>query len=102
MSTTTPTDHSGETITARRAETAERFDDAVRSLLLLADGVSDAWDATVADEPDFAFGQIGRAYLRCLSSEGPDALDALAILDDLGDRPELTDRERRHRDAARA
>ncbi len=102
MSTTTPTDHSGETITARHAETAERYDNAVRSMLLLADGVSDAWDATVADEPDFALGQIGRAYLRCLSSEAPDAHDALVILDGLGDRPDLSDRERRHLDAARA
>ena len=80
----------------------ERFDTAVRSLLLFAENVGDAWESTVADDPAFALGHIGRSYLRCLSSEAPDAAEARAILEVLGDGQELTDRERRHLDAAHA
>lgn len=47
-------------------------------------------------------GHIGRAYLRCLSTEAPDAAEARTVLDGLGDGSGLNDRERRHLDAARA
>lgn len=96
------TDQCGYQVTGASPTGVERLDTAVRSLLLFADNVGDAWESTVADDPAFALGHIGRAYLRCLSSEGPDAADARAILETLGDGHELTDRERRHLDAARA
>lgn len=80
---------------------AARFEAAVRSLLLFRDDVGDAWDATVADDPGFTLGHVGRAYLRCLSSEAPDAAEAREIL--AGVRTTgLTDQERRHLDAATA
>lgn len=95
-------DQCGHTLTGVSADAVDRFDAAVRSLLLFADDVGDAWEATVADAPGFALGHVGRAYLRCLSSEAPDAAEARAVLDGLGDGSGLTDRERRHLDAARA
>jgi len=95
-------DQCGCHVTAGSATTVDRLDHAVRSLLLFTEGVGDAWEATVADDPGFSLGHIGRAYLRCLSSEGPDTAEARAILDGLGDGAGLTDRERRHLDAARA
>jgi hypothetical protein len=64
--------------------------------------VGDAWETTVVDDPGFVLGQVGRAYLRCLSSEAPDAAEARQILDAVGGGSGLTDRERRHLDAARA
>jgi hypothetical protein len=96
------TDQCGYQVTGLGAAGVERFDAAVRSLLLFADDVGDAWESTVAEEPAFALGHIGRAYLRCLSSEAPDAADARTILASLGDGHELSDRERRHLDAARS
>ena len=95
------TDEGGYEVTGAGAAGVERYDAALRALLLFADGVGDAWEATVADGPGFVMGHVGRAYLRCLSSEAPDAAEArgiLARLDDTG----LTDRERRHLGAARA
>lgn len=80
---------------------AERFAAAVRSLLLFSDDVVDAWEATVADDPAFVLGHVGRAYLQCLSSEAPGAAEARRILADV-DETGLSDRERRHVDAARA
>ena len=89
-------------MTASNPTTLERYDAAVDALLRMSDDVSDAWDATVADDPGFALGQIGRAYLRCWSTEAADAADARRILDDLGEPKGLTDREGRHLAAARA
>lgn len=89
-------------VTASHPRAVERYAAAVDALLRLADSVSDAWDATVADDPGFALGQIGRAYLRCWSTEAADAADARRILDDLGEPKGLADRERRHLAAARA
>ena len=43
---------------------------------MLGDDVLDLWEATVADEPDFAMGHVGRSYLRSVSSEGPAAAEA--------------------------
>lgn len=97
----TVTDHGGYPV-GGAADTAERYDDAVETLLRFGNGVTRAWDATVADDPGFALGQVGRAYLCCLSSEGPDAAAARAILDDLGEPAGLHDREQRHLGAARA
>ena len=94
-------DQCGYELTGASPETVDRYDHAVRSLLLFAEDVGEAWDATVADEPGFALGQIGRAYLRCLSSEQPDAAEAGVILDGLGEGTGLSDRERRHLEAAR-
>ena len=96
------TDRSGQPLTTSHRASADRYDAAVESLLRFGDDVVDAWEATVADDPGFAMGHIGRAYLRSLSSEGPDAADARVILERLGDGAGLTDRERRHLDAARA
>jgi hypothetical protein len=96
------TDRPGQPLTTSHRASADRYDAAVESLLRFRDDVVDAWEATVADDPGFAMGHIGRAYLRCLSSEGPDAAEARMILDQLGDGAGLTDRERRHLDAARA
>ena len=99
-------DQCGYEISGASAETVGRYDAAVRSLLLFADDVGDAWDATVADDDEFVLGHVGRAYLRCLSSESPDTAEARAILDGLPDGLRdgraLTDRERRHVEAARA
>jgi hypothetical protein len=94
-------DQCGYAVTGGDAATVEHYDTAVRSLLLFADDVGDAWEATVAEDPGFALGHIGRAYLLCLSSEGADAKRARAILDDL-DGSRLGDRERRHLGAARS
>lgn len=80
---------------------AVRFDAAIRSLLLFRDDVGDAWEATVAEDPGFSLGHVGRAYLRCLSSEAPDADEARQILANVSGTG-LTDREQRHLDAARA
>jgi hypothetical protein len=102
VSTTTTTDRSGYDLTGADDAAAEQYDCAVDSLLRLGDDVVDAWDATVAETPDFAMGQIGRACLRLISSEGPDAADAQEILDAIGDGHELHDREQRHLAAARA
>lgn len=96
------TDQCGYQVTGAGAAGVERFDAAVRSLLLFAENVGDAWESTVAEDPAFALGHIGRAYLCCLSSEAPDAGEARTILKSLGDGHELSDRERRHLDAARA
>ena len=68
-------------MTASNQTTLGRYDAAVDALLRMSDDVSDAWDATVADDPGFALGQIGRAYLRCWSTEAADAADARRILD---------------------
>jgi hypothetical protein len=94
------TDQCGYQVTGADAAGVERFDAAVRSLLLFAENVADAWESTVAEDRAFALGHIGRAYLRCLSSEAPDAADARVILGSLADGHELSDRERRHLDAA--
>lgn len=96
------TDQCGYQVTGASPVGVERFDVAVRSLLLFAENVGDAWESTVADDPAFALGHIGRAYLRCLSSEAPDAAEGRTILENLGDGHELSDRERRHLDAAHA
>lgn len=96
------TDQCGYRVTSAGPAGVERLDAAVRSLLLFAENVGEAWESTVADDPAFALGHIGRAYLRCLSSEAPDAAEARAILENLGDGHELSDRERRHLEAARA
>src|SRR5262245_7309810 len=61
----------------------------------------DRWEATVADEPDFAMGHVGRSYLRSVSSERPFAVEAGEVLDGI-DPDRLTDRERQHVSAARA
>jgi hypothetical protein len=95
-------DADGYPVTAAGPATVARFDAAVDALVRFSDDVAKAWDATVADEPGFVMGHVGRAYLRCLSSEAGDARRARAVLDALGDPPALTDRERRHVDAARA
>jgi hypothetical protein len=100
--TMTTTDRLGHPLTTGHPSSAERYDQAVAALLRFGNGVAEAWDATVVDDPGFALGQIGRAYLRCLSSERLDAADAGKILDELGARDGLTDRERRHLAAARA
>ena len=96
------TDQCGYPVTGASPAGVERLDAAVRSLLLFAENVGDAWESTVIDDPAFALGHIGRAYLRCLSSEAPDAAEARTILENLGDIHRLTDRERRHLDAAHA
>ncbi len=89
-------------VTGASSQAQERYDIAVEAQLRLADDVAEAWEATVEDDPGFVLGQIGRAYLRCLSTEAPDAADARRILDDLGEPGGLNDRERRHLAAARA
>lgn len=94
-------DQCGYQLTGASAGAVDRYDAAVRALLLFADGVGEAWEATVADDPGFVLGNVGRAYIRCLSSEAPDAAEAGNILGGLSDVG-LTDRERRHLDAARA
>lgn len=76
-----------------------RYDEAVRSLLLFRDDLADAWEATVAEDPGFTLGNLGRAYLRCLSSEAPDAAESREILATV-EAGGLTDREQRHLDAA--
>lgn len=93
-------DRFGHTLTTTNADAPDRYDNAVESLLRFGDDVVDKWDATVADD-DFVMGRIGQAYLRCLSSEAPDAAEAGASLAEI-DGSRLTDRERRHLDAARA
>lgn len=95
-------DECGYQVTGASAEGVDRYDAALRALLLLADDVGDAWEATVADDPGFVLGHVGRAYLRCLSSEAPDAAEARGILDEIPDVVSLSDRERRHLAAARA
>lgn len=95
-------DECGYQVTGASAASVERYNAAVRSLLLFADGVGDAWEATVADDPGFVLGHVGRAYLRCLSSEAPDAAEARSILDSIPDVASSSDRERRHAGAARA
>ena len=67
------TDQLEHPVTAGDARSVEAYDRALRSQLRIADDLPDAWEATVAVEPDFAMGHIGRAYLRCLSSESRDA-----------------------------
>ena len=94
-------DECGHEVSGASAAGADRYDEAVRSLLLLREDVGDAWDATVVDDPGFTLGHVGRAYLRCLTSEAPDAAEARQILESV-DTAGLTDRERRHVDAARA
>jgi hypothetical protein len=94
-------DRSGDEVTATDDRTVERYDEAVDSLLRFGDDVMDRWEATVADEPDFAMGHVGRSYLRSISSERPFAVEAGEVLDDI-DSDRLTDRERRHVSAARA
>ena len=94
-------DECGYEVSGASATAVARYDDALRSLLLFRNNVGDAWDATVADDPGFTLGHVGRAYLRCLASEAPDAAEARQILDTVETRG-LTDRERRHVDAARA
>jgi len=96
------TDECGLELTGASERTVGRYDAAVRSLLLFADGVGDDWEAAVAEDPGFVMGHVGRAYLRCLSSEAPDTGEARTILEALGDATGLTDRERRHLDAASA
>ena len=102
VSPTGATDRHGHALTGAGQTSAERYDRAVGSLLRFGDDVVDAWEETVADEPGFVMGHIGRAYLGCLSSEHPDAANAHAVLDAIGDDGQLADRERRHLDAARA
>lgn len=94
-------DESGYQLSGASEAGVARFDAAVRSLLLFRDDVREAWEATVADDPGFALGHVGRAYLRCLSSEAPDAAEARQILANVR-ATGLTDRERRHLDAATA
>ena len=98
----TITDRSGYVVTAASSVSADRYDTAVDALLRFGDDVADAWDAAVADDPDFAMGQVGRAYVRLISSEGPDAADAREILAGIGNGDGLHDREQRHLAAARA
>jgi len=95
-------DRSGYSVSAAEADTVERYDRAVDSLLRFSDDVVDAWSATVADAPEFAMGHIGLAYLACLSSEGPDAAAARDVLEPLGDGGGLHDREQQHLAAAHA
>ncbi len=64
-------DRNGNEVTATDDETVERYDEAVDSLLRFGDDVMDRWEATVADEPDFAMGHVGRSYLRSISTERP-------------------------------
>jgi tetratricopeptide (TPR) repeat protein len=93
----TLTDRNGNELTASDAATVERYDEAVDSLLTYRSSVEELWEATVADEPDFAMGHVGRAYLRCTSTEGPYAADARDnVLGEIGDPSRLTDREQRH------
>lgn len=94
-------DECGYEVRGASAAGVSRYDDAVRSLLLFRDDVGDAWESTVADDPGFTLGHVGRAYVRCLSSEAPDAAEAREIVASL-EASGLTDRERRHVDAARA
>ena len=94
-------DECGYEVSGASAAGVARYDDAVRSLLLFRDDIGDQWEATVADDPAFTLGHVGRAYLRCLSSEAPDAAEARQIVDAIGTSG-LTDREVRHVDAARA
>ena len=96
---TTP-DH--RPVTGANPRALERYDVAVEALLRLSDDVAEAWEATVADDPGFALGHIGRAYLGCLSTEAAATADARRILDDLGQPSGLNDHERRHLDAVRA
>ena len=96
------TDQCGYELTGASTDGVERYDAAVESLLLFATDVGDAWEATIVDDPGFTMGHVGRAYLRCLSSEAPDAAEARTILGAVEAGSGLTDRERRHLDAARA
>lgn len=88
-------------LTTTNPDVPERYDTAVAALLRFGDDVVEAWEATTADDGEFAMGLIGQAYLRCLSSERPDAAEAGALLDRVDSSP-LTDRELRHLAAARA
>lgn len=97
----TANDRGGYEVTAS-SEAVARFDRAVGTQLRFGDDLVDAWEATVTDEPEFVLGQVGRAYLRCLSSEQRDAASARRILAGVDDRAAVTDRERRHLAAARA
>lgn len=94
-------DECGYEVSGAGAAGVARYDAAVRSLLLFRDDIGDAWEAVVANDPGCALGHVGRAYLRCLSSEAPDASEAREIVDAI-DTSGLTDRELRHVDAARA
>lgn len=100
--TLTTTDRFGHELTVGHPDAAGRYDDALGSFLRFADDVVERWDEAVADDPTCAMGQIARAYLRCLSSEGPDAAEAATIIASLGDGDTLTERERAHLDAARS
>jgi hypothetical protein len=96
----TLTDRNGNAVTAGSASTVERYEAALDALLTYRTSMEGLWEETVADEPDFAMGHVGRAYLRCTSSEGPWAADAREVLREIGDRGRLTDREQRHVAAA--
>ena len=97
----TLTDRNGNAVTAGDASTVDRYEAALDSLLTYRSSIEELWEATVADEPDFAMGHVGRAYLRCTSSEGPYAADARDnVLGNIGDPSRLTDREQRHVAAA--
>ncbi len=96
----TLTDRNGNEITASAQDAVDRYEAAIDSLLRFRNEVEHLWEETVAEEPDFAMGHIGRAYLRCMSSEHPYAVDARDVLGQVGDPGRLTEREQRHLAAA--
>ncbi len=95
-------DRHGLPVTAGSDETVARWDAAVDALLHFRDDVGDVFEQTVADAPDFVLGHVGRALLRSMSTERPDAVEAAEILAPLGDVAGLTEREQRLLAAARA
>lgn len=95
------TDRYDNVFTGGSVATAEAYDRAIDSLVRFGIDVVDAWEATVADDPTFVMGQVGRAYLNCTSSEAGGAAAATDILDQLG-TPPVTERERTHLAAAAA
>jgi tetratricopeptide (TPR) repeat protein len=96
------TDRYGLPVTASSDETVARWEHAVDALLHFRDDVGEVFEHTVADAPDFALGHIGRALLRSMSTERPDALEAAEILEPLGHGKGLAEREQRLLAAARA
>lgn len=95
-------DRYGNVLTAPEPAAVSTYDQAVDALVRFADDVGERWEATVTDWPGFAMGQIGRAYLCCLSSEQGDAARARDILTLVGGPERLTAREQLHLRAAAA
>jgi hypothetical protein len=54
------TDRFGQPLTTSHRSSADHYDAAVESLLRFRDDVVAAWEATVAGDPGFAMGHIGR------------------------------------------